>query len=80
MDYNGGRTADGIVTWVTKRLGDVTTTLTTAAELEEAKKADKVILVFFGSKELPEYSAFKATAMGNDDLPFYTAEKDVMPD
>jgi protein disulfide-isomerase A1 len=71
IDYNGGRTADTIISWLNKKLGPAATTLTD----EEAVKnlvdsKDVVVIGFFTDPESDEAKAFTTAASGIDDIPF----------
>lgn len=70
IDYNGGRTQVDIVNWVKKKTGPPSTAVTDAANLEEQKKANKVLAAFFGSEESPEFAAFKQAALSLDAVAF----------
>lgn len=71
VEYNGGRTASEIVSWVTKRTGEVTTLLADAEAVKDFIANNEVAIIYFGESDNDsEYAAFKATAMGYDDLKF----------
>lgn len=78
-DYNGGRQADEIVAWVTKKSGPAATTVTTVEEAEALIKEHKVVI--FGHFEDVESAAaktFMSVAEGIDEHPFViTSSKDV---
>jgi protein disulfide-isomerase A1 len=71
MDYNGGRTADTIVSWINKKMGPPATTLNdeeSAKRLIDSK--DVVVIGFFTDLESAEAKAFTTAASTTDDIPF----------
>lgn len=66
IEYNGGRTHPEIVNWIKKKTGPPTTEVTSAAHLEELKKANKVLAVFFGTSA----DEFKKAALSLDAVVF----------
>merc|ERR1712141_444464 len=78
MEYNGGRTADTIITWVEKKTGPAAVTL---ADVEAAKKfvEDNEIAVvgFFAEAEGAAAKAFLEVAGGMDDVKFALGNADI---
>lgn len=70
IEYNGGRTEKEIVSWVTKRTGDVSKNLETIEAVREFIEKAEVALIYFGADSEESFAAYKATAMGSDDLTF----------
>jgi len=70
-EYNGGRTADTIVSWLEKKTGPAARSLATVEEAA-AFIADNTIAVigFFEDAETEEAKAFLAAAATLDDYPF----------
>ncbi len=70
-EYNGGRTAGEIVSWLRKKTGPPAKALNTAAELSDFKaSADAVVVGFFAGAEGDAHSVFIKEAQGNDDLAY----------
>lgn len=78
MEYNGGRTADTIVSWVEKKTGPVAVTL---ADVDAAKKFvednEIAVLGFFAEAEGEAAKAFLEVAGSNDDLKFALGNPDI---
>merc|ERR1712158_112408 len=78
MEYNGGRTAETIITWVEKKTGPAAVTF---ADVEAAKKfvEDNEIAVvgFFAEAEGAAAKAFLEVAGGMDDLKFALGNADI---
>merc|ERR1739847_232275 len=78
MEYNGGRTAETIITWVEKKTGPAAVTL---ADVDAAKKfvEDNEIAVvgFFAEAEGAAAKAFLEVAGGMDDLKFALGNADI---
>merc|ERR1711997_1355391 len=78
MEYNGGRTAETIITWVEKKTGPAAVTL---ADVDAAKKfvEDNEIAVvgFFAEAEGEAAKAFLEVAGGMDDLKFALGNADI---
>merc|ERR1719183_68483 len=70
-DYEGGRTENEIVAWVTKKSGPAAKVVDTAADAD-AFSADAEVAVFgiFSDAESDEYKAFMTAAGGIDDVVF----------
>ena len=78
VEYNGGRTADEIVSWLQKKSGPVITAVTKVSEVEDAKKSGLVV-VYFDNKDGASYKAYEEIAMNTDDFSFlYTDSADVI--
>lgn len=77
IEYNGGRTADEIVAWVTKKTGPAATEIKTVDEFEALTKESKVVVLgFFKDRESAEAKAFLSVASGVDEYPFAITEAD----
>ena len=50
-DYNGGRTEETIVAWISKRMGPATTPLPAASDFDTFKDSADVVVVGFFEKE-----------------------------
>jgi protein disulfide-isomerase A1 len=71
VEYNGGRTADTIISWLTKKLGPPATTLADEASANALiASKDVVVIGFFTDPESDEAKAFTSAASGIDDIPF----------
>ncbi|KAI8468718.1 MAG: protein disulfide isomerase 1 [Monoraphidium minutum] len=72
MDYNGPRDAEGIVRWVKKKTGPPATKLADKAGLEEAEKANRVlVLAYFKEAKGDAYDAFVKAAQKSEDVPAF---------
>jgi len=70
-EYNGGRTADTIVSWLEKKTGPAAKTLATVDEAKAfVADNDIAIIGFFDSVESDGAKAFLAAAGNMDDFPF----------
>ncbi|KAG1668907.1 hypothetical protein FOA52_016076 [Chlamydomonas sp. UWO 241] len=71
MDYGGGRDADGIISWIKKKIGPVAATVESAETLT-ALEADNEVLVlaYYKALEGDAYSAFAAVAAKTEDVGF----------
>ena len=65
QDYKGGRTEDEIVNWIKKRSGPPTTAIDDT-KLEELKKSEKFVVVFYGSADSSEFKEYEKVASGDD--------------
>lgn len=65
QEYKGGRVEDEIVNWIKKRSGPPTTSVDDA-KLEELKKAEKFLVVFYGAGDSSEYKEYEKVASGDD--------------
>lgn len=70
-EYNGGRTASEIVSWMTKKTGPATRTLSTVSEVESFHQGADVAVVFFGDKA-SDLAVFDRVARSSDDIVFGT--------
>jgi len=69
-DYDGGRNANGIVSWVSKKAGPSVVTVETLAELKSVLAANSVVAVFFATAEGVDSGFFEKTAAKVDGLEF----------
>merc|ERR1712117_944256 len=75
-EYNGGRTADTIVSWLEKKTGPAAKTLATVDEAKAfVADNDIAIIGFFDSVESDGAKAFLAAAGNMDDFPFATTSE-----
>merc|ERR1712004_778583 len=78
MEYNGGRTADTIISWVEKKTGPVASTL---ADVDAAKKFvednELAVIGFFAEAEGEAAKAFLEVAGAMDDLKFAIGNADI---
>ena len=65
VEYNGGRTAEEIVSWIKKRTGPPSQEVSDS-DLKTLKLKDKIVVAFFGDKESTEYKAFQEAATEDD--------------
>lgn len=71
IEYSGGRTADDIVSWLSKKTGPAAKEIESVEAAEEFLKDNNVaVLGFFGDRESAEAKVFLATANSVDDYPF----------
>lgn len=69
QEYNGGRTADTIVSWIKKRMGPPTKALASTADFDKFKEGAQVVVVgFFDKPEGEGWKAFEETAMEIEDV------------
>jgi len=77
LDYNGGRTADEIVSWLLKKTGPAAKALTTVAETKEFQESGEVVVVgFFKDVESDAAKQFLSTASAIDDVAFAITSSD----
>lgn len=77
IDYTGGRTADEIVSWVSKKTGPPAVELETVEAAETLIKENKVVVVgFFRDRESAEAKNFLAVASSIDEYPFAITKND----
>jgi protein disulfide-isomerase A1 len=74
-EYNGGRTESEIVSWMKKKTGPATRSLTTVAEVEKFSGEADVVLVYFGDNAA-QLSIFNNYARSNDDFLFGTVNSE----
>jgi protein disulfide-isomerase A1 len=66
IEFTGDRSAEGIVSWVEKKILPATTEVSSAEELEKLRSDGNVNLVLFSSDE-ETVDKFKAHAVSDDD-------------
>jgi protein disulfide-isomerase A1 len=72
-DYDGGRTADAIVTWINKKSGPAVQIIETVAELDALKEKNEVVIVaYLNDVSGDNHKAFEGVA-SKDDLNVYVA-------
>ncbi|XP_055323750.1 protein disulfide-isomerase [Sitodiplosis mosellana] len=77
VEYNGGRTSEEIVAWVTKKTGPAAAEIKTVEEFEALTKENKVVVLgFFKDPESAEAKTFLSVASGVDEYPFAITEAD----
>lgn len=77
IEFNGGRTADDIVSWLLKKTGPAAKELETVDAAKEFIEANPVAVVgFFKDRESAEAKAFLAAAMAIDEYPFALTSSD----
>lgn len=77
IEYNGGRVADEIVAWVTKKTGPAALELDTVDAAEAFLLNNKVTVVgFFADRESDEAKNFLAVANSVDEYPFAIASNE----
>jgi protein disulfide-isomerase A1 len=62
VEYTGGRTAEEIVQWVTKKSGPPSVQLNTVEEVEAFKTSGDFVLVYFGSENSEKFKFFNTIA------------------
>uniref|UniRef100_A0A6B2EGS5 Protein disulfide-isomerase n=1 Tax=Phlebotomus kandelakii TaxID=1109342 RepID=A0A6B2EGS5_9DIPT len=79
IDYTGGRQADDIVTWLTKKTGPPAVELESVEASEKFLEENQVVVVgFFKDRESDAAKAFLAVANAVDEYPFgVTSNEDV---
>jgi len=71
QDYNGGRVADEIVSWLLKKTGPAAKTLATAEEVKQFQEESEVAVVgFFKDADSEAAKEFLKSAGGIDEYPF----------
>lgn len=70
-EYNGGRTEAEIVSWMKKKTGPATKSLSTVADVEAFSTEGEVVVVYFGSNAA-QIETFNKVAKSNDDILFGT--------
>lgn len=77
IEYNGGRSAEEIVAWVTKKTGPAAAEVKTVDEAEALIKDNKVVVIgFFKDRESDAAKTFLSIASGVDEYPFAISEVD----
>lgn len=77
-EYNGGRTASEIVSWLEKRQGPAAETVKTSEELAELKRNHQVLVVFFGSDSDADIKIFNSVALSNDEVKFVKTDDEAI--
>jgi protein disulfide-isomerase A1 len=62
IEYNGGRTAEEIVQWVTKKSGPPSVQLNSVEEVENFKTKSEFVIVYFGSENSENFKSFNSLA------------------
>eukprot|EP00096_Caligus_rogercresseyi_P001530 TRINITY_DN124_c0_g1_i1.p1 TRINITY_DN124_c0_g1~~TRINITY_DN124_c0_g1_i1.p1 ORF type:complete len:492 (-),score=225.60 TRINITY_DN124_c0_g1_i1:564-2039(-) len=79
IEYNGGRTADTIISWLEKKTGPPAATLKTVEELKEAVKDLKVAVVgLFKDVESDAAKAYLESALSMDDETFFISSEEAL--
>lgn len=79
QEYNGGRTEDEIVNWIKKKSGPPSAQVDDA-KLEELKKSEKFLVVFFGASDSTEFAEFEKVASGDDKHEFVHTTSSSLPE
>jgi len=80
-DYSGGRTADEIVAWVTKKSGPAAVTLTSVNELTKLQEDNQVAVVgLFKNLESDAAKAFNTVAQSTDNVVFGVSSEQALFD
>jgi protein disulfide-isomerase A1 len=69
-DYEGPREADGIVSWINKRLGPAVQVLDTLSALNDFIAKNEVAVVMYAQKDSEEANVFEGVAKESDDVFF----------
>ena len=69
VEYNGGRTAPEIVSWLKKKTGPATRTLESQEALTTFAQQNEVVAVFLGSND-ELFNIYKNVALANEDVQF----------
>lgn len=69
-EYNGGRKAEEIVSWLEKKSGPAIKFLETKEQLNSFIESFPVVVVFFGSETDSRYSTFKEVADNEENFPY----------
>ena len=70
LEYGGGRTADDIVQWVTKKLGPALKELPTAADAKAFADASEVVVIGVFDNSAPQFATLESVARKTDDVNF----------
>lgn len=77
IEYNGGRTSDEIISWVTKKTGPAAVAVKSVEEAETLIADNKVIVFgFFKDQESEFAKTFLSVAAGIDEYPFAITDSD----
>jgi len=80
-EYSGGRTADEIVAWVTKKSGPAALTLVSSADLNKLKDDNQVAVVgLFKDLESAAAKAFNTVAQSTDNVVFGVSSEQALFD
>lgn len=71
VDYTGGRTEDGIVSWILKKTGNSLTVINDLSTLKSKLAKNKVAAVLFADVDSKDHTLFTIVAKSVDDLTFY---------
>lgn len=78
IEFGGGRTAQEIVDWVSKKLLPPSQELKTIDQAEKLISDNEVVVIFFGESGTEEHSNFVTVARGFDDVNFaHTSESSI---
>lgn len=69
-EYDGGRTANAIVSWVSKKAGPTFTSVDSVSELKSILSANSIVAVFFATSESVDSSFFEKTAGKTEGLEY----------
>jgi len=78
-EYTGGRTADTIVSWISKKTGPAFDDIE-CSEVGVQTADHKLSFVFFGAKEGALFDAFHASAMGLENYSFFATGSECAKD
>lgn len=79
IEYNGGRTSDEIIAWVTKKTGPAAAEVKSVDDAEALIKDNKVVVIgFFKDRESDAAKTFLSVASGVDEYPFGITEVDAV--
>lgn len=79
IEYNGGRSGEDIVNWITKKTGDPTKALNSDEELNAFKASHSTVVVFFGDVNSDDKKEFDKVALAFDDIEFgFAASEDLI--
>lgn len=71
IDYNGDRTAEGIIKWLKKKTGPPAQDLTTAEDAAKFRDSQEVVVVgYFPDKDSANAKLYLEVAAENDAIPF----------
>ncbi|OQR80269.1 protein disulfide-isomerase-like [Tropilaelaps mercedesae] len=77
IDYNGGRTASEIISWLKKKTGPPANDVKTAVDINMLKEANDVLVIgLFKDQECEPAKIFLQVALEYDDLPFFVSSED----
>ena len=70
-EYEGGRTDAEIVNWINKRTGPASKQLNSVEELEDAKKNNKLTVVYLGADGTDEFKTYESVARSLERQAFF---------